>query len=105
MSEMFTNELTVILKKYIPNIDIQNPIIKYQIELLSIRIYDISNLLFPLKHIFQINDCKNNFLECLKEIYSLNLKYSEIPNEVSKSIEIDLSAAISIPQIASFIIC
>ena len=75
MSEKYTNELIFILKKYIPNIDIQNPIIKYQIDRLIIKISYISNLLFPLKSIFQINNCKNNYSECLKEIYSLYLKY------------------------------
>ncbi len=104
MSEKFTNELTLILKKYIPNIDLQNPIIKYQIDKLSIEIYDFYDLLIPLKSIFQINKCKNNFIECLKEIYSLHLKYSEILDETSKCIEIDLSAALSIPQIESLII-
>ena len=105
MSEKYSSELVLILKKYIPNIDIQNPIIKYQIDKLKIKTYDIYDILFPLKSIFLINNCKNNFIECLKEIYSLHLKYSEILNETSKSIEIDLSAALSIHQIESFIIC
>ena len=107
MSEKYTDELILILKKYIPNINIQNPIIQYQIETLNIEIYDISDLLIPLKSIFQINNCTNNFNNCLKEIYSLFLNYSEILNitSTSKSIEIDLSAALSIPQIESFIIC
>ncbi len=105
MSEKFTNELLIILKKYIPNIDIQNPIIKYQIDKLGIENYDILELLFPLKSIFQINNCNNNFIECLKEIYTLILKYSELLNRTSKNIEINLSTAISIPQIESFIIC
>ncbi len=105
MSEFFTNELILILKKYIPNIDLQNPIIKYQIDSLIIKISYISNLLFPLKSIFQINNCTNNFNECLKEIYLFQLKNSEMLGETSKCIEIDLSAAISFPQIESFIIC
>ena len=105
MSVKYTNEVTLILKKYIPNIDIQNPIIKYQIDKLKTRIYYIYALLFPLKNIFQINNCKNKFIECLKEIYSFHLKYSEILYDTSKSIEIDLSASVSIPRIESFIIC
>ena len=105
MSEKYTNELTLILKKYIPSIDKQNAIIKYQIDLLSIKPYDIYDLLIPLKSIFQINNCKNNFIECLKEIYLFQLKYSEMVGDTSKNIEIDLSAAISIPQIESYIIC
>ena len=106
MSEKYTDELILILKKYIPNINIQNPIIQYQIETLNIEIYDISDLLIPLKSIFQINNCTNNFNNCLKEIYSLFLNYSEILNitSTSKSIEIDLSAALSIPQIESFVV-
>ena len=102
----FTDQLLEILKKYIPNIDIQNPIIKYLIDKFKIKISDISDLLIPLKSIFQINNCKNNFnfIECLKEIYSLHLKYSEILHQYSKFIEIDLSAALSLPQIESFII-
>ena len=105
MSEKFTNELILILKKYIPNIDIQNPIIKYQIDKLIIKISDIYDFLIPLKSIFQINNCKNNFIECLKEIYSLHMKTSEILYQSSKYIGIDLSAALSMPQIESFIIC
>ncbi len=99
----FTDYLLEIIRKYNPNIDIQNPIIKYLIDKFKIKISDISDLLIPLKSIFQINNCKNNFIECLKEIYSLYLKYSDIPNKTSKSIEIDLSAPLSIPQIESFI--
>ena len=105
MSEFFTNELILILKKYIPNIDIHNPIIKYQFDTFNIKHYEISKLLIPLKSIFQINNCNNNFIECLKEIYTLILKYSELLNRTSKNIEINLSTAISIPQIESFIIC
>ncbi len=62
------------IKKYIPNIDKQNPIIKYQIDELIRWIYDISYYLIPLKSIFQINNCKNNFIECFKEIYTLRIK-------------------------------
>ena len=104
MSEKATKELTLILKKYIPNIDLQNPIIKYQIDELKTWIFVISNLLIPLKSIFQINNCTNNFNNCLKEIYSLFLNYTEILNitSTSKSIEIDLSAALSIPHIEGY---
>ena len=100
----FSNQVLFILKKYIPNIDIQNPITKYQIDKLKIKISDIFDFLIPLKSIFQINNCKNNFIECLKEVYSLYLKYSEIIDRNSKCIKIDLSAALSLPQIESFII-
>ena len=99
----FYDEFLEILKKYIPNIDTQNPIIKYQINALIIKTSEISDLLISLKSIFQINNCKNNFIECLKEIYSYHLKYSEILDVTSKCIEIDLSAPLSIPQIESFI--
>ena len=105
MSVKYTNELTIILKKYIPNIDIQNPIIKYQIDKLKIKFFDIYELLVPLKSIFQINNCKNNFNNCFKDIYTLHLKYSEKLDDISKYIEISLSAALSIPQIESYIIC
>ena len=104
MSEKFTKEVTIILKKYIPNIDIQNPIIKYQIDKLKIKIYDIYDLLFPLKIIFQINKCNNTFIECLKDIYTLHLKYSKILSKTSKCIKIGLSAAISIPQIEGYLV-
>ena len=104
MSEKFTNELTLILKKYIPSIDTQNAIIKYQIDLLSIKPYDIYDLLIPLKSIFQINNCKNNFSNCLKEIYTLHLKYSDVLDKTSKCIKIDLTSAISIPKIESFVV-
>ena len=104
-NDKFLQDLMLILKKYIPNIDLQNPIIKYQIDKLNTNIYDISDLIIPLKSIFQINNCKNKFIECLKDIYSLHLKYSERLHRASKRIVIDLSAALSIPQIESFIIC
>ena len=105
MSEKYTKKLILILKKYIPNIDIQNPIIKYQIDKLITRISDIYDLLIPLKSIFQINTSNNNFIECFKEIYFFHLKYFEILDRTSKNIEIDLSSALSIPQIESFSTC
>ena len=100
-----TDELLEVLKKYIPNIDLQNPIIKYHFDKLKNKISDISDLLVPVKSIFLINDCKTKFIECLLEIYSLHLKYSEKLDDISKYIEISLSAALSIPQIESYIIC
>ena len=100
----FTDQLLEILKKYIPNIDIQNPIIKYLIDKFKIKISDISDLLIPLKSIFQINNCKNNFIKCLKEIYTLHLKYSDVLDKTSKCIKIDLTSAISIPKIESFVV-
>ena len=105
MREKFTNELTIILKNYIPNIDIQNPIIKYQIDRLKTKNCDISFLLITLKSILQVNNCKNDFIECLKQIYTLHLKYSEILYETSRSIEKVISGGLSIPQIESFINC
>ena len=100
----FTDYLLEIIRKYIPHIDIQNTIIKYQINALIIKTSEISDLLISLKSIFQINNCKNNFIECLKEIYSLHMKYYEILDESSKCIKIDLTSAISIPKIESFVV-
>ena len=102
MKDKFINELLIILQKFIPNIDIQNPIIKYHINALRRTTY-FPNLLFSLQCLFQIYNCQSNFNECLKEIYALQIKYSDIKHETLKSIKIDLSADISIPSIESLI--
>ena len=104
LSVKATKKFPFILKKYIPNIDIRNPFIKYQIGNLKIMFSDISELIVPLKSIFQINNCKNDFIECFKKIYSLHLIYSYSFKETSRCIVINLSSAISIPHFESFII-
>ena len=83
MENEFNNEILNILKEYLRDIDITTPKIAFQIDNLKYYLTNkegcnISDIIYPLKVIFQSYNCNTNFIKCLKSIYVLHFKYSNL---------------------------
>ena len=65
------------LKKYIINLNDKNPLIDYQIERIVSSFHYYQDPIFPLKFLFLLANeySKTKFINCLKEIYALYIKY------------------------------